>query len=87
MTVVSRTQAASEKITHNADSRVFFLFRVPIHLLSSGYMSAFTFSALPQSPCLVPPILPKFHYVKRRFPVTSKYRQMHGVLNVDKIKN
>jgi hypothetical protein len=33
------------------------------------------------------PILPKFHYAKRRFTVTSKCRQMHGVLNVDEIKN
>jgi hypothetical protein len=33
------------------------------------------------------PILPKFHYAKRKFPVTSKCRQMHGVLNVDEIKN
>jgi hypothetical protein len=33
------------------------------------------------------PILPKFYYAKRRFFVTSKYRQMHGVLNVDEIKN
>jgi hypothetical protein len=32
-------------------------------------------------------ILLKFHYAKRRFPVTSKCRQMHGVLNVDEIKN
>jgi hypothetical protein len=38
-------------------------------------------------PCLVPIPHPKFHYAKRRFPITSKYRQMHGVLNVDKIKN
>jgi hypothetical protein len=29
----------------------------------------------------------KFYYAKRRFPVTSKCRQMHGVLNVDKIIN
>jgi hypothetical protein len=36
---------------------------------------------------LVPNFSPKFHYAKRRFPVTSKYRHMHGVLNVDKIKN
>jgi hypothetical protein len=39
------------------------------------------------SPCLVLPILPKFYYVKRRFTVTLKYRQMYGVLNVDEIKN
>jgi hypothetical protein len=32
-------------------------------------------------------ILPKFYYAKRRFPITSKCMQMHGVLNVDKIKN
>jgi hypothetical protein len=38
-------------------------------------------------PCLVPQFSPKFHYAKRRFPVTSKCRQMHGVLNVDEIKN
>jgi hypothetical protein len=30
---------------------------------------------------------PKIHYAKRRFPITSKYRYMHGVLNVDEIKN
>jgi hypothetical protein len=29
---------------------------------------------------------PKFHYVKRRFIVTLKYRYMHGVLNIDEIK-
>jgi hypothetical protein len=29
---------------------------------------------------------PKFYCVKRRFFVTSKYRHMHIVLNVDKIK-
>jgi hypothetical protein len=28
----------------------------------------------------------KFHYAKRRILVTSKYRHMHGVLNVDEIK-
>jgi hypothetical protein len=39
------------------------------------------------SPGLVPPILPKFHYTKRKFSITSKCRQMHGVLNVDEIKN
>jgi hypothetical protein len=32
-------------------------------------------------------ILPKFHYAKRRFLVTSKCRQIHEVLNVDEIKN
>jgi hypothetical protein len=30
---------------------------------------------------------PKFHYAKRRFPITSKCRHMYGVLNVDEIKN
>jgi hypothetical protein len=38
-------------------------------------------------PCLDPKFTPKFHYAKRRFPVTSKCRQMHGVLNIDKIIN
>jgi hypothetical protein len=34
--------------------------------------------------CLV---TPKRHYRKRRFPVISNLRYMHGVLNVDEIKN
>jgi hypothetical protein len=42
---------------------------------------------LRSSPGLVPQFSPKFHYVKRRFPVASKCRQMHEVLNVDEIKN
>jgi hypothetical protein len=29
----------------------------------------------------------KFHYAKRRFPIISKFWQMHGVLNIDEIKN
>jgi hypothetical protein len=37
--------------------------------------------------CLDLKFSPKFYYTKRRFFVTSKYRQMHWVLNVDKIKN
>jgi hypothetical protein len=36
---------------------------------------------------LYPKFSPKFYYAKRRFPITSKCRQMHGVLNVDEIKN
>jgi hypothetical protein len=38
-------------------------------------------------PCLVLKFTSKFYYVKRRFLITSKYRHMYGVLNVDKIKN
>jgi hypothetical protein len=38
-------------------------------------------------PCLDAKFSPKFHYAKRRFPVTSKCRHMYGVLNVDEIKN
>jgi hypothetical protein len=38
-------------------------------------------------PCLDAKFFPKFYYAKRRFPVTSKYRHMYGVLNVDEIKN
>jgi hypothetical protein len=38
-------------------------------------------------PLLVPLILPKFYYKKRRFSVTSKCWQMHGVQNIDEIKN
>jgi hypothetical protein len=37
--------------------------------------------------CLDPKYFPKFYYAKRRFPITSKYRHMHAVLNVDEIKN
>jgi hypothetical protein len=32
-------------------------------------------------------IHPKFHYVKRRFLITSKCRYIYGVLNLDEIKN
>jgi hypothetical protein len=40
------------------------------------------------SACLDNKFHPKFHYAKKkRFLVTSKYRYMHGVLNIDKIKN
>ena len=39
------------------------------------------------SPCLVTPKSKFWHYTKRRFPVTSNLRYMHGVLNIDKIKN
>jgi hypothetical protein len=38
-------------------------------------------------PCLDTQIHPKFHYAKRRFPITSKCRHIYGVLNVDEIKN
>jgi hypothetical protein len=38
-------------------------------------------------PCLDFRILPKFHYTKRRFSITSKYRYIYEVLNVDEIKN
>jgi hypothetical protein len=37
--------------------------------------------------CLDPKYFTKFHYTKRRFPVTSKCRHIYGVLNVDEIKN
>jgi hypothetical protein len=30
---------------------------------------------------------PKFYYIKRRFSITSKYRHIYGVLNIDEIKN
>jgi hypothetical protein len=42
---------------------------------------------LPYRPGLVPDLVSKFHCAKRRFPITLKYWQMHGVLNVDEIKN
>ena len=37
--------------------------------------------------CLVLPNSQLWHYIKRRFPVTSNLRYMYGVLNVDEIKN
>jgi len=37
--------------------------------------------------CLVASNSRIWHYTKRRFPVTSNLRYMHGVLNVDEIKN
>jgi hypothetical protein len=39
-----------------------------------------------QRSCLDTRFHPKFHYAKRRFPVTSKCRYMFGVLNIDEIK-
>jgi hypothetical protein len=44
------------------------------------------FAILPW-PGLDTQIYPKFHYVKRRFPITSKCRYIYGVLNIDEIKN
>jgi hypothetical protein len=38
-------------------------------------------------PCLDAKFFLQFHYVKRRFPITSKCRHIYGVLNVDEIKN
>jgi hypothetical protein len=38
-------------------------------------------------PCLDAKFFPKFYCAKRRFLVTSKYRHMYRVLNVDEIKN
>jgi hypothetical protein len=38
-------------------------------------------------PCLDAKFSPKFHYAKRKFFITSKYRHMHRILNVDEIKN
>ena len=38
------------------------------------------------SPCLVSAESKFWHYAKRRFPVTSNLRYMHGVLNIDEIK-
>jgi hypothetical protein len=37
--------------------------------------------------CLVLNFNLKFYYVKKKILITSKYRHMHGVLNVDEIKN
>jgi hypothetical protein len=38
-------------------------------------------------PCLDPKFSLKFYYAKKKFFITSKCRHMHGVLNVDEIKN
>jgi hypothetical protein len=55
---------------------------------SVGRHSTPTVPAMPVgSRRLVPQFFSKFHYAKRRFPVTLKCRQMHEVLNVDEIKN
>jgi hypothetical protein len=37
--------------------------------------------------CLVLNFNLKFYYAKKKILITSKYRHMHGVLNVDEIKN
>jgi hypothetical protein len=44
-------------------------------------------TATKQRACLDSKYFTKFHYAKRRFPITSKCRHMHEVLNVDEIKN
>jgi hypothetical protein len=33
----------------------------------------------------LPKFTPKFYYAKRRFSITSKYRHIYGVLNIDEI--
>jgi hypothetical protein len=57
-----------------------------VHLY--GLVHALSFCSYGRGcPGLVPNSITKFYYAKRKFPITSKYRQMHGVLNVDEIKN
>jgi hypothetical protein len=43
--------------------------------------------AWPRAPRLDAKFFPKFYYAKRRFSITSKYRHIYEVLNVDAIKN
>jgi hypothetical protein len=56
---------------------------VPEALFMSDFRPEFVHLNRP----LDPKFSPKFYYAKRIFPVTSKCRHMHGVLNVDEIKN
>jgi hypothetical protein len=35
----------------------------------------------------IPEFTLKFYYTKRRFSITSKYRHIYGVLNIDEIIN
>jgi hypothetical protein len=51
--------------------------RAPSNEQEDKIKALFSFSKTPE----------KMHYAKRRFPVTSNLRYMHGVLNVDEIKN
>jgi hypothetical protein len=52
----------------------------------SGCFSAFWLCVVGSGPCLVFQIHPQISLWKRRFPITSKYRHIYGVLNVDEIK-
>jgi hypothetical protein len=62
--------------------KIFYLYNI-----EWSFHTVFSLIDKEGYPCLVPQFSPKFHYAKRRFSVTSKCRQMHGVLNVDEIKN
>jgi hypothetical protein len=53
---------------------------------AAAAVASATFLPLGLGPGLVPNSYPKFHYAKKRFPITSKCRHMHGVLNIDEIK-
>jgi hypothetical protein len=57
-------------------------------VLLDGWMGCHSTSeSFQPRPCLDAKCSPKFHYIKRRFLITSKCRHMHGILNVDEIKN
>jgi hypothetical protein len=67
--------------------RVDVFFSLTVHVSMSVYSKGKPPHGQEPRPCLDSRIHPKFHYTKRRFPITSKCRQMHGVLNVDEIIN
>jgi hypothetical protein len=70
-------QRSDPKHAHEHDGTFWPLLEVPAAALPAAI----------SRPCLDAKYFPKFYYAKRRFPVTSKYRHMYGVLNVDEIKN
>jgi hypothetical protein len=48
---------------------------------------SFCFQESGHTPCLVSNFNPQIILCKKKIPITSKYQHMHGVLNVDEIKN
>jgi hypothetical protein len=68
-------------------AHVAFIIRQTLLLVKKGLFQSFGFHAIAVGACLDPKFSLKFYYAKRRFPITLKCRQMHGVLNIDEIKN
>jgi hypothetical protein len=61
---------------------LFGMFYVQPAVLQQGTTAQASLRA-----CLDPKFQPQILLYKKKIPITSKYRHMHEVLNVDEIKN